>query len=381
MSYVLQIWENPVDKPLPASIAEAVQHMEQLYGHELAVPSPKFMELAERLLQHYPDPNTAMPYEDEIDFNDLAWPEVVDGKGLNAVWVLGLNTGGLFDEARPLVIKEANGLGLCVMDEQAGEVYLPSSKVLIMPDQATNGAEILPLPNAPSTITILNKVFEIKTFSLPSSGKVIQESPKNKEVLPLAFEYLIPLMKEHGYEVNKGKRRFLLNFTDGWCEVNLIAPTDKSPSYAPLSIPIYLRCHAITDLVYTLTNTSPYATLSVDHLKWMKNFDDIEIFNDSYCIKRYDQIEKVLAELHMKFEMIVLPALTDCQTLADFERHLNPPEDNPTSIFEFHPRGRQYEKIIAAYLVGNPILESLCEKFTKLAGTQECINYVRTHPR
>ncbi len=397
MSYVLQIWENPPDKPLPTSIAEAVQRVDALCEHDLTAPSPKFLALAERLLQRYPDFNTARPAEgeDEVDYHELAWSETLDGDGLDAVWGLGLQTGELFDKAKDLVFQEANALGLCVLDEQAGEAYLPGGMVLALPGQAASQPKAAksnqPQENTPTTITVGNKVFNIEYIS--PFGKVQQASPRSKEVPPLAFEHLTPLMKAHGFTVNKGKRRFTRDLAESWCVLDIYTNTNHWPYCVKLRIRIGLYCQPIIDLFDKAENRpslsreeilSP-AQLYVNTDKWMEKIDDIEIVSWSggggYIIERYDQIERVLAELSRKFKTLVLPALEDVQTLADFDRHLNPPGDAPTSIFEFRPMGKAAERIAAAYLLHSPALEPLCEKFGNLGyDGKQWVAYVRSHP-
>lgn len=407
MSYVIHIWENPAELPLPTSIDDAVQLLDKLSAQPMNSVNPKFMSLAKRLKQRYPDLNSAIPDEDEeeVDYNELAWSETVDGDTLDAVWGLGLNTGELFDEARPFVMQEANALGLCVMDEQAGEVYLPSGKVLVMSGRVAPAVvSTTPKPsdnNPPKkqyTLTVDGKThtFEVTTWIDSRTKAICEGSPRNKEVLPIAFEHLTPLMTANGYKAYKGKQLFKRNFAEGWCEVQLHKGADMWPRHAELEIFIGLHCHPLTELVSKICypNRSPETvaestTVIVIPEQWLENFDGIEVNNTftnagEYHVRRYDQIEAVLANLTMKLQTLVLHALADCQTVADIDRHLNLPDDTARPFFAAWGEYWGYTRIIAAYLMGNPMLDALCEKYTKrpngLPIQNPAVDYVRNHP-
>ncbi|MDD5275956.1 MAG: hypothetical protein PHR16_07730 [Methylovulum sp.] len=372
MSYVVQIWENPQDISLPVSIDVALQILESLQSHQLDEFSPKFIALAERLKQRYPDMDS-VPFdedeEDDFDFSELAWTDSpLNGETFNAVYGLGLNLNDLFDEVRPFVMREATALGLCVMDEQAGEVYLPNGKVLGIS---------------------------------PVSSKIKQ--PTNDEVLNIVFDRLTPLMIEHGYATDKSKHLFKRTFAESGCEILLWSPGSYGlPPFAELGILTTLRCHAITDLIGAIAypDKSPeevakMPTLSLNSDKWIEGTDEFEVggMGGRYYIKRFEQIDAVVAQLTMKLQAYLLPALAQYKTLSGFEYHFNTLEE-ASSLFGIGKYGYGMVKIIAAYLAGNPALETLCECFYQWAQEQtgryqyngapeilRCIDYVRNHPR
>ncbi|MGR9015175.1 MAG: hypothetical protein ACU83U_16195 [Gammaproteobacteria bacterium] len=373
MSYVLQIWENPSNTSLPTSIDAALQILESIQDSQFDEFSPKFIILAERLKQSYPDLNSIslddIDKDDDFDPFELAWADSpLTGKTYNAVYGLGLNMSALFEDVRPVVMQEATALGLCVMDAQAGEVYLPDGKVLRVS-------------------------YKAKPVSAPvkSQTKEDEEPPKNKELLAIAFERLTPLMTEHGYKAYKSKRLFKRIFAEGWCEMELWVPANMWPLHAELEILFSLRSHPISDLVceiaypdMTPENIAEQSTLLVHSRTWLENNDEIGAIYGTYCVKHYEQIDKVIAHLTKKLQSYLLPTLAKCQTVAEFEYYLNRPRDADTLFTPFEGGKNQ---IVAAYMVGNSILETLCEQFSDDAKknnrprTLKCIDYVRSHPR
>lgn len=372
MSYVVQIWENPENKPFPASIDAELQILETLQSCQLREFNPKFIALAERLKQRYPDMDSVSfdEEDDDFDFSELAWTDSpLNGKTLDAVYGLGLNLNDLFEKVRPFVMQEATALGLCVMDGHSGEVYLPDGKVLRVSNKAK-----------PVSATVK---------SLPKED---EDPPKNKELLAIAFEKLAPLMVEHGYKAYKDKRLFKRTFAEGCCEIELWSSANMWPFHGEFEIQTRLRCHAITNLSSEIAypdkspeDAAEKITFILCPQRWLENSDDLSVQHGAYCVQRYEQIDTVMAHLIMKVQTCLLPVLAQCQTLADFEYHLNTPEGH-SSIFKLHKRNYPEEKIIAAYLMGNPILEALCEQFYAFAqinnksGILKCIDYVRSHP-
>ena len=126
MSYNLNIWEKPAHWSTPAKLQEAAKHLQAL---EQTLPSinPALQELARQLSACYPSMDS--PGE---DIRDAVWISnpVKDVEAMErAVWVLGLP-----DEDRVTVlchvVEIANMLGLTVLDDQMGMVFLPGGKVL-----------------------------------------------------------------------------------------------------------------------------------------------------------------------------------------------------------------------------------------------------------
>lgn len=127
MSYVVGIWEQPAGVPLPTSVDAAVKLLDELYKEQPG-QNPKFIILAQRLTRRFPC-LTTVDY-DEIPESERAWVDgPFDGICDDRVFNLGLNR-DVLDVVQPFVVVTANALGLNVMDDQAGDVYLADGTVL-----------------------------------------------------------------------------------------------------------------------------------------------------------------------------------------------------------------------------------------------------------
>jgi hypothetical protein len=367
MSYTVQIWEKSLAHPLLANIDAAVQLVEELLEAHPG-QNPKFMALVERLTQRYPCLND-MPVPDgadEIDFNQLAWTDGnIDGQFDDAVFVLGINT-SIVDEVQPFVIQEATALGLCVLDEQAGEAYLPGGRVLSVPRLADAPVE----PNQDD-----------------------DELPKTREVLRIIFERLTPLLTQHGYKARKGNRTFKRIHPGGWHEIVVGSASDHWPTCCEIEIYASTRIHPITDLVCAVTRpelsrewVEEQPTGIAAQRNWM---DDeaggfIQSNTKNYKVHNLTEIEAVIAHLSVKLKTRLLPLLQQCETLEGMEGQLNP-ESSLHPIFHTLNGGKT--NIIAAYLARSPRLEQLCKELTAMSPkstgyeeVQRCIEYVHSHP-
>ncbi len=362
MSYVLRIWENAADQPLPKTVDEAEARLAALRDVRTE-QNPKFIRLAKHLVQKFPDPE-----EDESE--ESAWSDwPLDGETDNEpIWNLGVNTYRL-DEVRPVVMQEANALGLCVMDEQAGEVYLPGNTVLCLPG---------------------------KTPYVAANEQEEERVPKNKEFLDRIYQALEPMLAERGYKGRKRDRRFRRKFPEGWHELWIFAPAEYS-TCALATISLSARFEPITGLRIAITdpNMRPESNASMFTMSgWVKQWieDDAPFLSrdKEYKITKYCEIDIAIEHLCRVLREQVLPVLEACTTIEAYDRELNPPQGT-TSFFRSSDGG--FERILAAYLVRNPQLEELCRKHEKIpmwdpfpGGWVEnpevlaCVDYVHTHP-
>ncbi len=107
LSYVIHIW----DQPTPASWTQAQALLERL-AKQAAPANPRFAKLAQGLQASFPALGTAWTLDSP------------DGVLDEAVWSLGLES-GLLPSLYPRLIDQALALGLCVLDEQTGECFVP----------------------------------------------------------------------------------------------------------------------------------------------------------------------------------------------------------------------------------------------------------------
>ena len=128
MSYVLHIWPQPADKPVPRSVPELDKLVTQLTESKLPQPDPRFVELAQRLTSRYPCLTKAP--------EDSVWSDgPLDGRTSQGAYALGVQTAYL-PEVVPFVVETARALGLNVYDMQAGEGHLADGTVLHRPGRA-----------------------------------------------------------------------------------------------------------------------------------------------------------------------------------------------------------------------------------------------------
>jgi hypothetical protein len=169
MSYVVQVWEQPV----PTSVQDADRINSQLHGERCA-QNPKFVELANRLMERYPGLTLDDGESDEA-CEDVWTDGALDGQCDQPVYGLGVQTEHL-DTALPFVFETAAALGLVVYDPQAGEVRLPGSKVLTMPGRAPQSFD--------------NRKHAVEPGRLVSVAQTMQ----------IIREVLDPLMSRHGFK-------------------------------------------------------------------------------------------------------------------------------------------------------------------------------------
>jgi hypothetical protein len=368
MSYVVQIWENPTSRALPASIDEAVQLLDELHEAR-SEQNPKFIFLAQRLTSRYPcmcSPTTGAEDDDEeISPSDYAWSDgPIDGRTNAAVYKLGLNV-GLLEEVQPFVVQEANALGLCVMDGQAGEAYLPGGKVLSLSRPAASRQ--------------------------PTPQKNYDDVPKNKVLAQLVFARLTPLMAKHGYKARKSDLGFKRIFPNGWHEISVYADVDMWPLHAEFQVIASIRFHAVSDLVAAIVRPdyTPYMvkqlnTALTSQREWMddENGNFIDKHNNKcYVLRSYSEVDAAVEHLLMKLETRLLPILKKSETIEGLDSLLNT-EPLPSSPFGMKEGG--IDNIIVAFLANNPRLEKLCDELSaKFANsnradrTRRCVEYVR----
>lgn len=132
MSYVVRVWERPVDWPMPANFDEALAQLDRL--DELPeAPSAKLTLFAQRLQArwpHHPASHAPPTWEGEPIDRDVAGP----------VWNLGVAERDRLDEVQAVLVTDAVAMGLNVLDEQAGEIHLGNGTVHAVPGSEMRAA-------------------------------------------------------------------------------------------------------------------------------------------------------------------------------------------------------------------------------------------------
>ena len=362
MSYVVKIWDAASGPALPESVDAASRLLGELETGAAPGGNPKFVQLARQLTQRFPTPEMLLGEEGEPDLAEIAWSDwPIDGKTEAAVWNLGLNV-GMLDAARPFLMQKASALGLGVLDEQAGEVYLPGGRILCLPGRK---------PVTPDDAA--------------------NEAPRAREVSARIFEFLKPLLVARGFKGRKGSLTFRRSFAEGWHELYIWSPADRWPLCAEVTVTVTARLHAISDLVSgicypgrALEDFSHSPTLIMHASDWIEG--EAPFFsklNKHYQVYLPAEIETVLQHLGENLLARILPALDACRSVADFDRELNP-LPGVRSLFNCHLGGK--ERMLAAYLNANPRLDDICRELDpRLYGRWEplvasCVDYIRNHP-
>ncbi|MDP1982901.1 MAG: hypothetical protein Q8K23_10160, partial [Sulfuritalea sp.] len=327
-------------------------------------PNPKFHALAARLVRRYPDLN-GMPSpegDEEASVDDLAWADgEISGESDDAVLNLGLNTARL-DEVQPFVVAEANALGLCVMDEQAGKVFLTGGSVLAIPGTETQAV-------APK-----DKYADV---------------PKTRELAKSVAEHLTPMLQRHGYKARKGSLRFKRSFPGGWSEIEIGTKIDDWPLNAEFQVYGVIAFDQVNELNVQLKKSvkryedrqTAVATLEM----WMDDSDQerdfLAKYSKKYTVRSYSEVDAMIEHLSMKLETRLIPLLKQCETVAGLDEVLNPTPPARSLLGGFD---RGEFDFLAAYLARNPRLESMIEQRSRAWSTEpyllSFIDYVRANP-
>lgn len=124
MSYVVNVWEQPPDLPLPADSAAIWQMLEGLRARRVSGPNPKHVELARQM-------NALFANTGDDDGDTDVWDGApLNGHGDDLVWNIGIRSGERHGEAHSLLAMRAVALGLNVADEQADHLYLADGRIL-----------------------------------------------------------------------------------------------------------------------------------------------------------------------------------------------------------------------------------------------------------
>ncbi len=356
MSYVINVWENPENSPLPESLEQAVSLLEQL-GRLPAGQNPKFIELARCLTKRFPTPGRRSAEGELCAWSD--WP--ITGKTESALLNLGINLG--FDEdVRSFIIQEANARALCVMDEQLGEAYLPDGRVLCLPGRSP----------------------------VQVDHSDADDPPKNKEALKGIYEYLAPRLREYGFKSKKRDLAFRRQFPGGWEEISIYSLGNFWPLHADVDVMVTLQIEELADLmtwVFAPDDPPGANAESWPVYGFLKNWveGDAPFLNKErgrYQIRHRSEIELVANHLLANIRSRVLPELKKCRTVADVDGVLNYPEVRQ-SFFTGSINGKHH--VAAAFLAKNPNLEKICRQFDPGShGVWEFylprfVDYVRVH--
>jgi hypothetical protein len=380
MSYVIQLWEQPANLPLPTTVAEADAMLDTLDAKSPG-QNPKFIAFAKRITKRFPC--VTSPECEDLESYELAWTDgPLDGITQGAVYSIGLSSARL-DDVRPFVLYVAQAEGLCVGDDQAGEFYFGYGRNLSVHDEQVAAEALRALPNRPSNRELLEAVasrfstFLAKHKFVLDTDKVIDEGDHYTE------------------------RHWIHRGEAGWINFSVQTRELSNPTRCELDVDSAIGFHAASDLKLRIhyddavpANHEPICSEFFQLGHWLSEPDRLFVGSDRrFGVRHRDDMASVSAHLLSQIESHLLPIWAHHDSIDNADRLMNalPLSKNPM-VRNYLPYADDY--ILIAYLAGNPRLDEICEEFIALTGpgsqplgfgsydfVHKCIAYVRAHPR
>jgi hypothetical protein len=337
MSYVLQIWENPI----PNSVTEADQIHDRLSEQHTA-QNPKFIELAKRLTKRYPSAGTSGGGDEEAE--DVWSDNPIDGETDSPVYGLGVQTEHL-NAVVPFVVKTANTLGLTVYDTQAGQAFLPNGKVLTLPGQAP------------------------VQFGEDDTS---DELTSRNQVEKLVLKGLKGLLRKHGFKPGKRGGDQLFEKKQGGFNQNILIYVNSKELRKYLITPLVsIEIDAGVDILKHIFNypcDDILITSSIDNFSKQKSIGptkrssvrNIEVMNTA-------DVDHAIEIIETYFEEHVLPVLDECHSIIEIDKYMN---THPLGNCPLDGGGGNYNfviQLIVAHLAKNKNYATLVTDFLEAA--------------
>jgi hypothetical protein len=328
MSHVIHIWDH---YPLPADDEEAAELLYRL-SDQTTPQNPKFIELAKRLKERFPD----SPSESRVlvDFDDasgydsyLDWPEGrPDGFTNEAVYSMAKSAD--IDVILPVLLEIADSLGLTVHDD--GETYLPGGKVLTR-EGVKSLQEVMP------------------------SGDDSERLRSRGHVALLLAQGLKPFLEPQGFKKIRGSSSFVNQCQNADVEIHFFS---RWTYFAEMTCKLSIKFNqAICDSYeFNLSRLVEQANLPLPR--------ELEKSGNGYQIE-FDNVSSLEAMTKITGDFLsraVLPVMKECSSIEELDKHLNrlPPEE---SLFHFNSRRIRFSQIIIMYLAKNPDFDAIVEKW------------------
>lgn len=331
MSYTLHLWERPV----PADLDEALALHESLAGQHVPQVAA-FLTLASRLAARYPSIRT-QPDDDGV------WSDgPLDGRTDEPVYSIGIRSQAL-DEVAPFVVETARALGLTVLDEQAGVVYLPDGRAL---DHRGAVPERPPLPSP-----------------LPASTSRPTTLPAMRDWL---MDTLGTMLEPHGFGRRSPGRA---------TPAALVRPAGETTQVVSFSITDYAPAFVVSVYVGIAPVLTPpwseWAPLYLDscmvHLQRLAQAHALTVLGADggpAIVARIDSLaplERWQAELPPLLNLALLPLLDRCRTLEALDAEVNA-EGSPFHVLQGN--------LMLAAVVGRTDLDAVAERIVRTANNK-----------
>lgn len=373
MSYILEIWEQPIDISYPQSadaVAAQVLQMQDVKTEQ----NPKFISLANMLVKQLPDGHHLKQSGDESDSS--AWTDSpLDGYCDDAVYNLGIDLTRI-EEILPLLLTCTQQLKLSVSDPQTGEAWLGNGIYLEVGQAAK--------PVAIPVFTPQNKPDEIKI-------------PNNKDVQKLFIEQITPFMQQHGFQLLKKEKAFVKHSDDGYL---LLEVAQGSKEYNEGNIYLFASgVHWSIERLKALALQQPApqgilenSTYVIDSQVWLdfKNIPWAEcsvfmgLARGGYRVENYNIFPQIIAHFQDQFVNKLLPLYEQGQDLKKLYEWFSRPYGE--RIIGFLISGNAFYSqnlLFLAFILKVSELQDVIERHKKYAIEKtrteilQCIDYIQ----
>lgn len=371
MTYVLQVWQQPADLPLPADPGSADALLLALQERPLDAPS-RFAELAQRLTRRYPC--LCSPEARRLPEERLAWSDgPLDGVLDTAVYGIGLNA-QMVDEVRPFVVRTALALGLNVADDQEGRYYLRDRRIL----SARGVSQVIRLKHS----TVLGGLTSTLGGTLREQGFVPDGG------------------NSYAYAEHEAAQWYRHDFPGGSHSLRLTV--EEHGDYLAWNVMVCSRVDRIgRAAAYFDHGAQPpegaaeREAMVLFQQAWLQDASpDVELdANRSYVVRAYEDTRQTGADMLAQMRRRLFSILAMFKSARGINIVLNP--QPLSSSFYFAAWHACTHNVLAAYYARDPQLETLCEELVertrhlkcpdednarRLAKLRRCIAYVRSNP-
>ncbi len=297
MSYVVHFWTFP----MPGSVSHAMQIHAEL--QERRNVGPVFRTLAQRLTARYPCITTCDADDDD---NPPAWSDgPLDGDADCATYGIGLNSERL-EEVHPFVVETATSLGLVVLDEQQGHVYLPGGRTLTLDGEAVGRHLGHDLEGAALTPRLVEQT---------------------------VMDALLPLLGRAGFEPNRGLGGLMRSHANGtqWLRYHAL---DGEPGTVAFDVDLLLTDNRMRRLYESLLkvtgNTAErHVATATSTLARLCRFFRVNVKQVPlsppwhFRLESVDDLRAAAISLRRLAADHLLDMLDQCQDLVEIERRTN----------------------------------------------------------
>lgn len=291
MGYVIHLWE----RPLPASLTEALAIQSRL-ARLRKVTNAKFATLVAQLTAVHPDITEG---DDDDDGDPGVWSDgPLMGNAAGHLMSIGVQTHAI-DTVLPFVVERARALGLAVLDEQSGRVYLPDGSILHADGRAR------PLPDRP----------------LPPSTRL-----QRTEVRRLLMAALGPQLTAAGFSRVSGDGDYCWTTPAARFQVKVELESYHDGFHASVPVAIVLpgaRPDPLLQYLYpdgAEMHVHAHRLATDAGLAWPEASSS---FTSATYLARRDEVVELASRWSLLFREAILPLLRDCASLQGLERAVN----------------------------------------------------------